>query len=244
MPPRISTQLYCYRSEPSLHETLKMLQQAGYRHVEGYGGNFADVPALKAELAEHGMTMPTAHVGLDQIERDPEGVIAMARDVGIETVFAPWIPPEMRPTSEAGWSEFGDRLVTAGRPLINAGLGYGWHNHDFELADLGGGRTAMDVLAEKGLHFELDLGWVARAGHAPVAWLDRLSGHVKAVHLKDLSGLDAEDGWADVGHGSQDWGAIRSALDRHGIDTWVIEHDNPADLTRFATRSLRSVEAW
>jgi sugar phosphate isomerase/epimerase len=128
----------------------------------------------------------------------------------------------------------------------DAGLGFGWHNHDFELADLGGGTTPLDLIAQGGTDLELDLGWVARGGQDPVAALRRFSGRVRAVHLKDLApqGTTEEDGWADVGHGSQDWGAIKAELDAQGVDHWVVEHDNPSDHARFAARSLASIQSW
>ena len=50
--------------------------------------------------------------------------------------------------------------------------------------------------------------------------------------------------WADVGHGEQDWPAIKAELDRQGVDHWVIEHDNPKDHARLARRSLEAVQGW
>ena len=79
-----------------------------------------------------------------------------------------------------------------------------------------------------------------------MAWIDRLGPRITAVHIKDLApeGDAAEDGWTDVGHGTQAWGPIKAALDAHGIDHMVIEHDNPADHARFARRSLQAVQGW
>ena len=53
-----------------------------------------------------------------------------------------------------------------------------------------------------------------------------------------------EDGWADVGHGTQDWPAIKAELDAQGVTHFVLEHDNPADHARFARRSLDTVQGW
>lgn len=179
------------------------------------------------------------------MEGDPDEAIRVARTLGVQKVIVPYVAAEARPTDRAGWEAFARRLAEAGKPVRDAGLTYGWHNHDFELADLGG-TTPLDLIAEAGTDLELDLGWVARAGQDPAEALRRFEGRVIAVHVKDLApkGTAEEDGWADVGFGTQDWGAIKAELDRQGIDHWVIEHDNPSDHARLASRSLATVQGW
>ena len=51
----ISYQLYSSRNAGPLAETLRMLKAAGYGAVEGYGGLYGDVPALKAALDAAGL---------------------------------------------------------------------------------------------------------------------------------------------------------------------------------------------
>ena len=54
--------------------------------------------------------------------------------------------------------------------------------------------------------------------------------------------LPVEDGWADVGQGVVDWKTIMAALKMAGCKNFVLEHDNPSDHTRFATRSAAFVK--
>jgi sugar phosphate isomerase/epimerase len=244
--PTIAYQLYCSRNFPPLDDTLAMLAQAGYAAVEGYGGLYADVDALKASLDRNGLTMPSGHFGLDMVEGDPARAIETARTLGVSKVFVPYVAAENRPGDRAGWEAFASRLQEAGKPIRDAGLAYGWHNHDFELQDLGG-VTPLDLIAQTGMDLELDLAWVRRGGQDPLEWLRKLGRQVKAVHVKDIApqgeAID-EDGWADVGHGTMDWPAIRAELSVQGIDHWVVEHDNPKDHARFARRSLQTLQAW
>lgn len=243
----IAYQLYCSRNFPPLGDTLKMLAGAGYTAVEGFGGLYADLDGLKAGLDAAGLAMPTGHFGLDMVEGNPARAIEVARTLGMTGVFVPYVMPADRPSDKAGWAAFGKRLAEAGKPVQDAGFDFGWHNHDFELADLGGGETPLDMIAGAGNRLELDLAWVKR-GHAdPVAWINRYAGQIAAVHVKDIApaGQNAdEDGWADVGHGTMDWAAIRPALAAAGITHFVLEHDNPKDHQRFATRSLATVKTW
>jgi sugar phosphate isomerase/epimerase len=105
-----SFQLYSARNFPPLEPILEMVAALGYAQVEAYAGLFGDAPGLAAMIKAHGLTMPTAHVGLDQLQ-DGAGTIAMARLLGIETVICPAIPPRERDMDEAGWRALGARLA-------------------------------------------------------------------------------------------------------------------------------------
>ena len=240
----LAYQLYCSRNWP-LDETLKMLSGIGYAHVEGYGNLMSDVPALERGLKDNGLTMLSTHYALDALESDPDKAVETARTLGVGKVFVPHIGPDDRPNDAKGWQAFGKRLAEAGKPILDAGLIYGWHNHDFELADLDGSDRPLDFIANASddMMLELDLGWVARAGHDPKAWIGKYSGRISAAHIKDLApeGTTDEDGWADVGHGTLDWMPIVAALNAAGVDHLVAEHDNPSDHDRFARRTFETV---
>jgi sugar phosphate isomerase/epimerase len=245
--PTIAYQLYCSRNFPPVEDTLAMLARTGFSNVEGYGGLYDDVEGLRRGLDANGLSMPSGHFALGMIENEPDRTIEVARRLGVQKVFVPFVNREDRPTDGRGWAGFATRLAEAGKPIRDAGLAYGWHNHDFELQDLGGLDTPLDLIAQAGLDLELDLAWVARAGQDPARWLHKLGGQVTAAHVKDIAPpgeAQDEDGWADVGHGVMDWAAIRAELAAHGIDHWVIEHDNPSDHARFARRSLETVQGW
>lgn len=246
---RISYQLYCSRNHPPLAHSLKMLADAGYREVEGYGGLFVDLDGLKAGLEANDLKMTSSHIGLDMIEDDPIKTLAIVKDLGIEKVFVPYIGTDGRPTDTAGWITFGKRLAEAGKPLLDAGVQFGWHNHDFEFHATETGEIPLDLIAAASdeMMLELDLGWVRFAGHDPVDWIKKCAGKIGAVHVKDIApnGQCAdEDGWADVGHGIMDWPAIHAALQEAGVDHYVAEHDNPNDDIRFAARSIASIQEF
>lgn len=247
-----SYQLYSSRNFPPLADTLKMLAAAGYGAVEGYGTLYADaasVDAMAAGLAATGLKMPTAHFGLDMLEENPQGAVEVAKRLGIERIYCPWMPPEMRPTTRQGWHDWGARLERAGAPIRAAGLGFGWHNHDFEFTPLPDGSAPMTALLEGGpaLEWEMDVAWVIKGGADPAAWIAAERGRITAAHVKDIAPKGenaAEDGWADVGHGIVDWRALMTALRGAGVAHFIIEHDNPSDHARFAQRSLASVKGY
>ena len=241
-----SYQLYSSRNFPPQAATLKMLAEVGYKDTEGFGGLYSDdasLAALDEGLRANGLTMSTGHFGLPMIEANPDFVIKVAKAVGMKKVYCPHVQAADRPLDGAGWRAFGARLEKAGAPLKAAGLGFGWHNHDFEFAGGADGTVPMFEILAGGptLEWEMDVAWVVRGGSDPLAWIAAFKGRITAAHVKDIAPKGenlAEDGWADVGHGTVDWTAIMAALKAAEVQYYVMEHDNPADDRRFATRSL------
>ncbi len=236
----LSYQLYSSRNWP-LADTLRLLSEIGYAEVEGYGGVYEDVAGTKALLDETGLRMTSGHFAVADLEADPEGCIALAKALGIARIYAPYLTEEERPGDVAGWEGFAARLAEVRTPVEAAGLTFGWHNHDFELVDLGGGRRPLNIIADAGLNLELDLGWVQVAGLDLVATIEQFAPRITSVHIKDQAPAGQntdQDGWSDVGAGVIDWAAVHRALSAAGVSHYVIEHDNPADHASFARNSF------
>jgi len=246
-----SYQLYSSRNFPPLAGTLKMLADAGYAQVEGYGGIYGDgtdLGALRAELDAAGLTMPTGHIGLDVIRDRPAHAIAVTRALGMEAVFAPYLAAPERPADTAGWTAFGGMLAEAAKPLQDAGLTVGWHNHDFEFVPISGVLPEDLILeAAPGLAVELDVAWTIVSGQDPLAWIAANADRIAAAHVKDIApeGMNVDqDGWADIGEGTVDWPAIMAALRTTSCRWFIAEHDNPSDHVRFATRSIAAMKGY
>jgi sugar phosphate isomerase/epimerase len=244
-----SYQLYSSRNFPPLADTLGLLAQEGYGTVEGYGGLYAEPAALAAALKANHLTMPTGHFGLQMLEHEVAHALSVATTLGMQRIYCPHIAADQRPTDAAGWHAFGARLNRIGAPYREAGFGFGWHNHDFEFAALPDGTIPQAALLEGGpdLEWVIDVAWVIRGGADPLAWIARYADRITAAHVKDIAPAGenaAEDGWADVGHGTVDWPAIMAALRATGCRHFVMEHDNPADHARFARRSLASARTF
>ena len=245
--PTIAYQLYCSRNWP-LVETLDMLERVGIDAVEGFGPLFDDPDATKRLLDEREMTMPSGHFAFDLVSGDPKRALEIARTIGIQTVIVPFLTPDQRPKDKAGWQAFARKLAEAGKPIRDAGLGYGWHNHDFEFLPCEDGTLGIEeIAAQPDVGFELDLGWIHAAGHDPAEWVRKYSDRLLAVHIKDRApeGENADEGgWADLGYGEVDYMHIVPALGDADVPLWVLEHDNPSDHERFATRSFNAVSMF
>lgn len=244
-----SYQLYSARNEASLDETLKTLKALGYAQVEGWGGQFGDPAALAKSVKDSGLTMPTAHMGMQQL-LDTDAAIKTADQVGIKVAFCPAPPsPEYR-EGKGDWHKLAADLAKVAGAFKAAGKGFGYHNHHWEFTKLADGRTPIEVIldASPDIQWEMDLAWVVKAGEDPIAWMKKLGSRIVAIHVKDIAPagecLD-EDGWADVGQGTLDWKQlIADAKALTKAEYWVMEHDKPSDAIRFARRSIEAVKSF
>jgi sugar phosphate isomerase/epimerase len=235
-------QLFSARDHQPWEHVLDRISTLGFEGVEGFFGVFQDPKGFSTTLKARGLTMPQAHIPLALLETEFDKAVSIAEDLGIFTLIGPWLPPEERPTSSAGWQELGQRLDVIEGKVRRLGRRFAWHNHDFELLPLADGSCGMDILLETapGMDWEADLGWVLRAGQAPADWLSKHAGRIVTVHLKDLQpdpDNAAEGGWADLGHGTNDWAPIFAQLKSlPRLSAYVAEHDMPSDLGRFLSR--------
>ena len=247
-----SYQLYSSRMFPPLGDTLKMLADLGYAQVEGYGALLDDadaIDALERGLQDTGLAMPTSHVSLDMCRDDPARVSELAGRLGLKTAIIPYIQPDDRPTDATGWSAYGAELARVAKPLADAGIALGYHNHDFEYRPLADGHMPIDLIlhASPDTVLEYDVAWAVRAGADPMATIAKHGPRILSAHLKDIApaGENAdEDGWADVGHGTMDWPALFTALKDAGTTYFVMEHDKPSDHHRFASRALAAAKSF
>ena len=221
--PDFSYQLYCSRNFPPLAETLRWWPPPATRTSRATARSTPTrprSPSSSHNLGANGLRMPTGHFGIDQLENDPDRVLEIAKEVGIETIYCPHIAPDQRPADGAGWHAFGQRLQKASAPYRDAGLGFGWHNHDFEFKKTSDGVVPLTAIFEGGpdLEWEADIAWVIRGGGDPLEWIKTMGNRITAVHVKDIAPAGEnkdEDGWADVGHGTVDWKALMAALKAH-----------------------------
>jgi sugar phosphate isomerase/epimerase len=247
-------QLYSARNFPPLSNVLKLVASHGYKEVEGYGALYADLDeagltAMRAELDANGLAMPTGHFGLDLLEKEPAKALLIAKTLGISAIYCPFLVPDQRPTDAQGWFAFGQRLQEAGKRYQDAGYTFGWHNHDFEFAKLPDGSSPQEQIFDGGpdLSWEADIAWVVRGGADAFDWIDRYGSKITAVHVKDIApaGENAdEDGWADLGHGTVPWKELLAALKKTSAKHFVLEHDNPKDIERLASRSMAAFKTY
>lgn len=108
-----------------------------------------------------------------------------------------------------------------------AGIGFAYHNHDFEFHDVEGKIPYEMMLAETTVQMELDIAWTIKGKKDPVELFKQYPGRFPLWHMKDLDA--SHEKILPVGSGTIDYKRVFAAADIAGVKHIFIEHDMPED---------------
>lgn len=232
----IGLQLYTVRSlmAEDVEGTLEEVARIGYREVE-FAGYFERSPAgLRTTLDALGLRAPSTHLPIEVFRngRAPRAggawsdALETAAAIGHDYLVLPYLGEGERGSLD-GYRRIAAEMNGFGERCRAAGLRFGYHNHDFELAELGG-RIPLEILIEETdpelVTFEMDLYWLVNGGGDPLDYIERYPGRFELCHVKDR----ASDGaMVDVGAGEIDFAAIFERSDAAGLRHYFVEHDRP-----------------
>lgn len=240
---RIGVQLYTVRSvlEDDFVGGVEQVAAIGYDEVE-FAGYYDHSPAdVKALLDRVGLTAPAVHVGIDILRDNLDATLEAAQVIGHQYIVCPWLAPNQRALDQ--YKEHAALFNTVGEACKAAGLQFAYHNHDFEFEETDGQRPYDLLLAETDaelVQMELDLFWITKAGHDPLAYFERQPGRFPLCHVKDMA---ADEMMVDVGKGTIDFGAIFAQSEQAGLAHYFVEHDNPDDPMQSLTNSYNHLKA-
>jgi len=227
---RLGVQLYTVRDalKADFDGTLKKVAAIGYKEVE-FAGYMDRTPAqVRASLDAVGLKAPASHLELEALQREWGANVEAARTIGIEYLVVAWIDAAQRKTLD-DYRRIADAFNQLGEQARAAGLRFAYHNHDFELAPIGGQRPYDLLLAQTDpavVEFEMDLYWVTAGGGNPLTYFAQYPGRFPLVHVKDRT---ASGAMVDVGAGAMDWANIFAHRKEAGIRHYFVEHDEPQD---------------
>jgi sugar phosphate isomerase/epimerase len=253
----IGLQLYTVREEAGrdLLGTLKKLQTIGYREVETAGFYGKSGKELRKLLADHGMTAPSAHSSMVELQKGMQQLVDGAAEVGAKYLICafPALPPNAPKSASIvkditldHWKWNAEQLNKLGELARKAGLQAGYHNHNMEFRSYNG-VVAFDQLLKstdpKLVTIELDLAWVVTAGLDPVKYLKQYPERISLLHVKDVakdSVTTVEEVKAqtvEVGRGKVDWKRIFAACDPKHLKHYFVEQENFTGPTLDAVRA-------
>lgn len=244
----IGLQLYTIRDAMSKDVTgsLKKVSETGYKYLELADYNnrkfYGFSPREFAEIVKDlGMEVISSHAGISPKGITEEEAHNMAEDhlnVGAKYCIQPWINDEDRKTI-AGYQKMVAEWNKVARIMKDAGLQYGYHNHNFEFATVEGKIPYYDVFLkelDKDLTtMELDLFWATKAGQDPVEIFNQYPGRFQLLHMKDMYTKEApffktsSSDFAPVGDGVIDFKRILAAKNTAGMKYMFVEQDKTKD---------------
>jgi sugar phosphate isomerase/epimerase len=188
--------------------TLRWVRNLGYQTVQFSGDDktpmFGDLEPsqLKELLVELDLVPVTASVPLPDLEDKFEYWINTAKILSMPHLTLPVLPKELRQDRES-FRSAARRLTELGYRYHDRGVQLAFHNHGFELEDLGG-TTGMEILLEESdpeaLSLLVDLGYVQLSGIDPVSFLRTHPERVCSVHLRDVA-RDGQHKFSPLGEG-------------------------------------------
>jgi sugar phosphate isomerase/epimerase len=221
----------------------------GYDAIEPWLPAYeTDPQAFRRALDDAGLECFGFHMPLAGLVGEPQRFIEIAQTLGATYLIPPYVTAEERQPTAGYWRGLGEKLAKGAEAAAKHGLAVAWHNHDFEFVPLPDGTRPIDHIFEAGgdaVQFEIDCGWIARAGADPAAELQRFANRIVAIQTKDMAppGTRGDDGWTATGDGIIDWAALVPLFRKTRADHIVTEHDNPGDWQRFARRSIDHLKA-
>jgi len=236
----LALQLYTVRDQlaSGRKAVLGAIRGYGYAAVEPYDV-LTDPEALRADLDEAGLAVCAVHA--KALGEDAGAFLDGAKTVGADTVIVPWASPERFADADAV-AELARELNEGAARAAGLGLRFGYHNHDFELAMVGG-RTGLEALADAldpAVLLEVDTYWAAVGGQDVPKLLGRLGDRVRYLHVKD-GPVTKDDPMTAVGGGrmpvaeilaacpSAEWHVVE--LDRCATDVLTAVRDSLSWLT-------------
>lgn len=227
----IGVQLYTlrrYLKKPdAVAAVFKRVRELQADTVQVSGMCEIDWRELRKISDDNNLPVCITHVSYKKLVSDLDGVIRDHKILGCDAVGIGMMPLCFR-GSDDKIKQFADFLNDTQKKLADSGLSMNYHNHSFEFRKMKNGITVYDYLIEntdRGVCFIPDTFWLAHAGQNPCDYLNRLTGRVNTMHLKDLKRVCALDTMRAVGDGTLPFGDILAAAEKAGCGNAVVELD-------------------
>ena len=225
----IGAQMYTTREScqtlDGFADTLTKIADIGYPVVQVSGTCPFEAEWLKAQLARTGLRCVLTHTPPARLLDDTQNVIRDHDVFGCPNVgLGYW---SFDPDSDMTYDRFIRSYLPVAHSLREGGKYFMFHNHDGEFRRLADGRIVLEHLAEDVpadlMGFTVDTFWVQAGGGDPAQWLEKLSGRVPCIHLKDYA---YGRHMAVLGEGNINFGRVFEKAEAAGTEYMLVEQDD------------------
>jgi sugar phosphate isomerase/epimerase len=250
---KMGLQLFTIRDAMAsdLKNTLKKVSELGYQDTETYGFDPANkkyyglnAVDFKKLMEDNNLTTTSGHYDLfsyirksdDELKSYLDRSIEGAHILGQKYITWPWLDPDSR-TMES-FKVLVKKLNLAGEHVTKAGLGFAYHNHDFEFIDHNG-ENGYDLIMREtdpsAVKLQIDLYWAMHSSKLTPAELFRKQpGRFVMWHIKDMD--KATRDYTELGNGSIDYNQILPDASLAGLQYYYLEQGG-----NFASNSMQSI---
>jgi sugar phosphate isomerase/epimerase len=231
--------------------TVKKISSIGYQDCETYGFDPDQVKyyGLKAStfkqlLGDNEMITTSGHYDFTKFFDKPVDAMTRYVDQCIEGAHAlsqryitwPWLDPAFRTLEN--FRLLTGKLNTIGERVNKAGLGFAYHDHDFEFVDHGGENGYGIIMRDTDpalVKLQMDIYWVMHSSKlSPSELISQQPGRFVMWHIKDMDKVSRD--YSELGNGSIDFTVILPEASRAGLQYYYIEQGG-----NFAKNAIQSV---
>lgn len=245
---RIGAQLYTVKKYckdlDGLAETLKKIADIGYEYVQVSGTCSYEPTWIKEQLDKNGLSCVVTHTPKEQLLENPKKVALDHNVFNCDYVGLGYFLLDFEKNQKP--IVLKERYYETAKVLKENGKYFMYHNHDQELAKIDG-KCILEHYSELFepdlMGFILDTYWIQAAGGDPAQWIEKLSGRVPCIHLKDHT---YDKKMAVVGEGNINFDAVFAAAEKAGTKYMLVEQDkcngeDPFDCLARSYNNLKSM---
>lgn len=209
----------------SFAESLKKVADIGYKTVQISGTCQYDPKWLQKQLKKNGLKCVLTHIAPDKLQNETAKVAEDHDVFGCDRVGLGWFAFDEEKDGQH-YDDFIRIYKPVAKQLQKNGKYFMYHNHDQEFKKYNG-KLIIESLAEDfssdEMGFTLDTFWVQAGGGDPAQWIERLSGRVPCIHLKDYS---FGRKMAVIGEGNINFDRVFEKAESAGTKYMLVEQDD------------------
>ncbi len=206
--------------------TLKKLADIGYKVVQVSGVCPYAPEWLKEQLDKNGLVCAITHPS-DESFANAQKTVAEHKIYNCKYIGLGSLPKGAWGLENIG--SFIEEYKPIAKQFRENGAYLMYHNHHFEFGCDKDGQRFFDKIVnafpKEDLGFTLDTYWVQVGGGNPCEWLEKLSGRVPCIHLKDLTMLMIEQRMSPIGFGNMNFEKILASAEKAGTEYALVEQD-------------------
>ncbi|HYG37433.1 MAG TPA: sugar phosphate isomerase/epimerase [Cytophagales bacterium] len=234
----LGIQAYTYRNSfpNGIIETLDTIKSLGITEMEGGIPDGMAPDSYRKLLDERNIKVPSTGADYNDLVKNLQEVIKIAKILGASYVMVAWIPHDKTFKFEDAKKATED-FNRVGKILKENGLTFCYHIHGYEFSPYKKG-TLFDYIAENTnpeyVSFEMDVLWAFHGGQDPAKLLKKYGKRWKLMHLKDLkkgvkgdfTGSTSTENDVALGTGQIDIPSVLKAAKKIGIKHYFIEDES------------------
>ncbi len=250
---KMGLQLFTIRDamEKDALGSLEQVAGLGYQDLETYGYDTErnlyygyDAREFKTILDDLGLTTTSGHYNFsDYFEKSTDErrafvdkCIVGAKALNKSYITWPWLAPQYRTIEN--FKKLAEQLNQIGEQVTASGLGFAYHNHDFEFTDHNG-EMGYDYIVNDTdpnlVKLQMDMYWIRHASKlSPAEWIAKQPGRYVMWHIKDMDKITRD--YTELGNGSIDYVEMLSTIDTDALEYYYLEQGG-----NYATNSMQSI---